>query len=148
MFFAELCPSVVPSAHSSQLPLGSLPNEVWNSLKSYKSNGCYKLFPVPLCFILLVHQYMNATKLKAKYFALLGNVLSAFNKSQKPRSVQGRATQTTKAWWKKKKRTEGGLKGTLVGFQIHLHMNHWKEKVHLYSVINEKRSTKEKYTGI
>lgn len=103
MFFAELCPSVVPSAHSSQLPLGSLPNEVWNSLKSYKSNGCYKLFPVPLCFILLVHQYMNATKLKAKYFALLGNVLSAFNKSQKPRSVQGRATQTTKAWWKKKK---------------------------------------------
>lgn len=111
MFFAELCPSVFPQACSSHPPLGSLPNEVWNSLKSYKSNGCYKLFPVPLCFILRVHRYMNATKLRAKYFALLGNVLPVRGRNQG--ECSWRATQMTKAWEKDMGRfcLEEGLKG-------------------------------------
>lgn len=98
MFLAELCPSVFAQACSSHPPLGSFPNEVWNSLKSYKSNGCYKLFPVPMCFILWVHRYVNATKLKAKYFTLLGNVLSLRDRNQG--ACSGRATQMTKAWEK------------------------------------------------
>lgn len=111
MLFAELCPSVFPQACSSHLPLGSFPNEVWNSLKSYKSNGCYKLFPVPLCFILQVHRYTNATKLKAKYFALLGSVLCVRDRNQGEWSW--RAAQMTRAWEKDlgSFSLEEGLKG-------------------------------------
>lgn len=111
MFFAELCPSVFPQACSSHLPLESFPNEVWNSFRSYKSNGCYKLFPVPQRFILQVHWYMNATKLKAKYFALLGNAHCVRDRNQGECSWS--ATQKTKAWEKDLRSfsLEEGLKG-------------------------------------
>lgn len=90
------------------------------------------------CFILRVHRYMNATKLKAKYFALLGNVLSVRDRNQG--ECSWRATQMTKTWEKDLSRftLEEGLEGryrwnTALNNMLRLNLKEKRDETAKYS---------------